>query len=63
MLDDIRNQLNLTRTNHEADISRLESRLLVKIDESQRNTEKYVSKHFSTKNKRISFKFNQSNKQ
>jgi hypothetical protein len=50
MLDDIRNQLNLTRTNHEADISRLESRLLVKIDESQRNTEKYVSENLKTYN-------------
>ena len=43
MLDDIRSQLNLSKTNHEADLSRLESRLLVKIDESARNTEKYVS--------------------
>lgn len=41
MLDDIRSQLNLSKTNHEADLSRLESRLLVKIDESARNTEKY----------------------
>ena len=42
MLDDIRSQLNLAKTNHESDMSRLESRIMVKIDEAQRNTEKYV---------------------
>lgn len=41
MLEDVRSQLNQTRANQEADMSRLETRILLKLDESQRNTEKY----------------------
>ena len=43
MLEDVRSQLNQSKANHEADISRLETRLMGKIDESQRSTEKFVS--------------------
>lgn len=41
MLDDIRSQVNQLRANQESDLSRLESRLNLRIDESQRNTEKF----------------------
>ena len=41
MLEDVRSQLNQSKANHEADISRLESRILNKIEETQRNTEKF----------------------
>jgi len=43
MLEDIRNQLNHTRSINETEMSKLESRLLEKIGEISRNTEKYVS--------------------
>lgn len=41
MLEDIRNQLNHTRSINETEMSKLESRLLEKIGEISRNTEKY----------------------
>lgn len=41
MLEDVRNQLNQSKANHEADMSRMENRILTKIEETQRNTEKY----------------------
>lgn len=43
MLEDLRGQLNQTRAIHETEISRLESRMTLKIDESIRNNEKYVN--------------------
>ena len=42
MLEDVRNQLNQSKANHESDMSRMENRILTKIEETQRNTEKYV---------------------
>lgn len=43
MLEDVRNQLNQTKILNEGEMMRLESRLLMKLEDSQRNTEKYVS--------------------
>ncbi len=42
MLEDVRGQLNQTKMYNEAEMVRLESRLLLKIDDAQRNTDKYV---------------------
>jgi len=41
MLEDVRNQLNQTKILNEGEMMRLESRLLMKLEDSQRNTEKY----------------------
>lgn len=41
MLDDIRSQINQLKANQESDLSRLESRMNLKIDESHRNTERF----------------------
>ncbi|RNA02624.1 FAM81A-like isoform X1 [Brachionus plicatilis] len=41
MLDDIRSQMNQLKANQDTDLSRLETRMNFKIDESQRNTEKF----------------------
>lgn len=41
MLDDIRSQINQLKANQESDMSRLETRMNLKIDESHRNTEKF----------------------
>ena len=43
MLEDIRNQLNHSRSINETEMTKLESRLVEKIAEASRNTEKYVS--------------------
>ena len=42
MLEDVRSQLNQTKAFNETELSRMESRMLNKIDETQRNTEKFV---------------------
>jgi hypothetical protein len=42
MLEDIRNQLNHTRSFNETEMNKLESRFLDKLSEASRNTEKYV---------------------
>lgn len=41
MLDDLRQQLNQARANHDADLNRLESRLTGKLDDNQRANEKF----------------------
>ncbi|CAF1042843.1 unnamed protein product [Brachionus calyciflorus] len=41
MLEDIRGQINQIKANQDTDLSRLETRLTSKIDDNQRNTEKY----------------------
>ena len=55
MLEDVRSQLNQSKINHEADLSRLESRIMSKIDESQRNNEKYVKRCFKFDENKITW--------
>lgn len=43
MLEDVRSQLYQSKSAQEAEMSRLESRLTMKIDDSVRNNEKFVS--------------------
>lgn len=43
MLEDVRTQIYNNKTVTETELSKLESRLSMKIDEGIRNTEKYVS--------------------
>lgn len=43
MLEDLRSQINMTRANNDNDLARIESRLLQKIDDSSKNTDRYVS--------------------
>lgn len=59
MLEDVRSQMNQTKANQEAELSRLETRILLKMDESLKNTEKYdrldrkIEEHTQTMNKRF----------
>ena len=41
MLEDIRSQLNQSKATHESEMSRMESRIMNKIDETQRNSDKF----------------------
>ena len=41
MLEDIRGQLNQSKATHESEMSRMESRVMNKIDETQRNSDKF----------------------
>lgn len=43
MLEDVRSQMYQSKATQEAEMSRLESRLTLKIDDSVRNNEKFVS--------------------
>lgn len=43
MLEDLRNQLHHTRAINETEMTKLETRIMEKISEASRNTEKYVS--------------------
>lgn len=42
MLEDVRAQMNNIKASNEGEMIRLESRILLKIDDAQRNTDKYV---------------------
>ena len=41
MLEDLRSQINQLKANQDTDLSRLETRMMMKIDENQRSTEKF----------------------
>ena len=41
MLEDVRGQMNVIKMSSEGEIVRLESRLLIKLDDAHRNTDKY----------------------
>ena len=49
MLEDLRSQMSQFKSNSEAEMTRLESRIMSKIEENSRNTEKYVCKQLCTK--------------
>ncbi len=42
MLEDLRSQINQLKVNQDNEMNRMESRLLTKIDENSRNSERYV---------------------
>lgn len=50
MLEDIRSQLYQTKAAQEAELSRVEARLANRIDETVRNTDKFVIIDFSNSN-------------
>ena len=42
MLDDIKHQVNQLRGNNEADLSRMETRIMMRIEDGMRNNDKIV---------------------
>jgi len=49
MLEDLRSQINQLKVNQDNEMNRMESRLLTKIDENSRNSDRYVSSLFYLK--------------
>jgi hypothetical protein len=43
MLDDIKHQVNQLRGNNEADLSRMETRIMMRIEDGMRNNDKIVN--------------------
>jgi len=43
MLEDLRSQINSLKVNQDNEMNRMESRLMTKMDENLRNSERYVS--------------------
>ena len=43
MLEDLRNQFNQTKAANETELSRLETRMIAKIDDATRNSERQVN--------------------
>jgi hypothetical protein len=42
MLDDLKHQINQLRGNNEADLSRMETRVMMRIEDGLRNSDKIV---------------------